>query len=413
MPAGIASFAVPALSTEQAGHLVQHRPPADVQRLRTAALCLTRAPKQSGVVLPPLIVVFQHGGKEYDVRPAELDTLVRVDPYIESWLSRHPKMLASISFSEYMQQLNAHAADAASMSGFLPSAAAMGHADMVRLLLAIHPNAASVPYPDGKGMLPLHYAAKNGHADICQLLLDAAPETVRTASVDGMLPVHWAAYHGDTDICELLLVVAPGTVTAVDMRRRLPLHWAAGSGNTDACELLLDRALQTAVRLDSDGRTPLQHALHGHGYEHDYDFPSFHDYDAEYANWPGDPPHLDAARCFVGAGPAAGVLAALSAVPEALPLFADFFITRSPHLTSEEWTAAWSAVPAPCPGLLRALLAVLAHSTEQAGHLVQHLPPADVQRLRTAALCLARAQKQSGLFLPTASVWMILALLGA
>ncbi len=93
------------------------------------------------------------------------------------------------------------------------------------------------------------------------------------------------------------------------------------------------------------------------------------------------------------------MLTALSAMHKSLPLFADFFITRSDHLTSEEWTAAWSAVPAPCPGLLRALPAVLAQSTEQAGHLVQHLPPADVQRLRTAALGLARAQKQSGVFL--------------
>jgi hypothetical protein len=54
---------------------------------------------------------------------------------------------------------------------------------------------------------------------------------------------------------------------------------------------------------------------------------------------------------------------------------------------------------------------VLAHSAEQARHLAQHLPPADVQRLRTAALCLARVHKQSGVFLPGAVVWQ--ALMGA
>jgi hypothetical protein len=83
-------------------------------------------------------------------------------------------------------------------------------------------------------------------------------------------------------------------------------------------------------------------------------------------------PPLDAAHCLAAAGLAADVLEALSAVPKALPLFADFFITRSPHLTSKEWAAAWSAVPAPCSGMMRALPAVLAHSTEQAGHLPQH-----------------------------------------
>jgi hypothetical protein len=65
------------------------------------------------------------------------------------------------------------------------------------------------------------------------------------------------------------------------------------------------------------------------------------------------------------------------------------------------------------PRLLRALPAVLAHSAEQARCLVQHLPPADVQRLRTAALCLARAQKQSGVFLPNPVVWQILQLMDA
>jgi hypothetical protein len=43
-------------------------------------------------------------------------------------------------------------------------------------------------------------------------------------------------------------------------------------------------------------------------------------------------------------------------------------------------------VPIPCPGIGRALPAVLFHSAEQARQLVQHLLPADAQRLRTAAL---------------------------
>jgi hypothetical protein len=332
-----------------------------------------------------------------------------------------------VYFSHFMIQLNHYAADIASMSRFLPPAAANGHDSFVQLLLAANPGAAAIP--DEQGMLPLHWAALGGetftcqllldgapntattvdllgklplhmaagygHADTCQLLLNAAPDTVRTACVDGMLPVHWAAYRGDTATCQLLLNAAPDTVRTASVDGMLPVHWAAYRGHTATCELLLDAAPQTAAMPNSEGRTPLQFALDGDD------------------DWYDDPPFLDAARCFVAAGPAADVLEALSAVPEALPLFADFFMTRSPHLTSEEWTAAWSAVPAPCPGLMHALPAVLAHSTEQARHLVQRLPPADVQRLRTAALCLARFQKQSGVFLPAALVWRMLALLGA
>ncbi|KAI3433479.1 hypothetical protein D9Q98_003291 [Chlorella vulgaris] len=253
------------------------------------------------------------------------------------------------------------------------------------------------------------------------------------------------------DLVEFLLLDrAPQTATAADLQGKLPLHHATWRGHTATCQLLLDRAPQTAVVPDSEGKTPLQLALlalphhycnYGdyefdgdeydvdyedehddsfgrHDYEYEYD-DSAHNAELEYYrslnslkydyNWPC----FDAARCFVAAGPAAAVLAALPAVPEALPLFADFFIARSTHLTCEEWTAAWSAVPAPCPGLMRALPAVLAHSAEQARHLVQHLPPADVKRLRTAALCLARAQYRRGIFLPNPVVWKILALIDA
>jgi hypothetical protein len=49
---------------------------------------------------------------------------------------------------------------------------------------------------------------------------------------------------------------------------------------------------------------------------------------------------------------------------------------------------------------------VLAHAVKQ----VQRLPPADAQRLCTAALSLHRAQKQLQMFLPGPVVWDILAL---
>ncbi|KAI3433468.1 hypothetical protein D9Q98_003280 [Chlorella vulgaris] len=303
-------------------------------------------------------VVFSHGGTEYEVHPPELDHLVTLNPCVKDVVSP-----------------------------------ASGHDSFVQLLLAANPGAAAIP--DEQGMLPLHWAALGGETFTCQLLLDGAPNTATTVDLLGKLPLHMAAGYGHADTCQLLLNAAPDTVRTASVDGMLPVHWAAYRGHTATCELLLDAAPQTAAMPNSEGRTPLQFALDGDD------------------DWYNDPPFLDAARCFVAAGPAADVLEALSAVPEALPLFADFFMTRSPHLTSEEWTAAWSAVPAPCPGLMHALPAVLAHSAEQARHLVQRLPPADVQRLRTAALCLARFQKQSGVFLPAALVWRMLALLGA
>lgn len=56
--------------------------------------------------------------------------------------------------------------------------------------------------------------------------------------------------------------------------------------------------------------------------------------------------------------------------------------------------AAMAVVPCPCPGLGRALPAVLARSEAEAAQLVARLPPGDGQRLRTSALSLHRRQQQ-------------------
>jgi hypothetical protein len=109
------------------------------------------------------------------------------------------------------------------------------------------------------------------------------------------------------------------------------------------------------------------------------------------------------------AGPTAEVLEALLAAgAEALPMFADCVLARLPLADAE-----WQLVPTPCPGLGQALPAALACSPAQAGSLVQHVPTADAERLRVAALALARAQECSRLNLPSPLVWRMLALSAA
>ncbi len=79
----------------------------------------------------------------------------------------------------------------------------------------------------------------------------------------------------------------------------------------------------------------------------------------------------------------------------ATPLFADF-IAAAPPLTAVHW----ACMPAPCPGLGRALPTALAQSHEQARQVVQRLPPADATRLRTFALVLVRLQRRLRMALP-------------
>ena len=68
----------------------------------------------------------------------------------------------------------------------------------------------------------------------------------------------------------------------------------------------------------------------------------------------------------------------------------------------------WTLIPRDCPNLGRALPATLAHSASQANRLVRHLPAADVARLRTFALTLARVQRRGDIQLPVAIVDLML-----
>ncbi|KAL4855970.1 Ankyrin-1 [Chlorella vulgaris] len=256
-----------------------------------------------------------------------------------------------------------------------------GHTAICKLLLDRAPHTARMAHL--YGWLPLHLAAEDGHTATCQLLLERAPITATTVNKRGFVPLHLAAQNGHTATCQALLDTAPHTARVAADDGGLPLHFAAYGRYTATCQLLVDRAPEAAAAIDSEGRLLLHAALVSRF----------------------GPLDLGTARFLLAFGSATAVLAALHSTPAALPLFADFVIAR-PSLTSEEW----AAVPTPCSGLGRALPAVLARSTDQARQLVQHLPPADAQRLRTAALSLHRAQTVLDRALPAPVVCSILAL---
>ena len=86
-----------------------------------------------------------------------------------------------------------------------------------------------------------------------------------------------------------------------------------------------------------------------------------------------------------------------------MPLIGRLVAARLP-LTEEEW----ALVPTPCPGLGRALRAALAKSDAQAAKVVRRLEPADAERLRTFALCLARLQRCLEIPLPPAVARILL-----
>ncbi|EFN53861.1 hypothetical protein CHLNCDRAFT_135972 [Chlorella variabilis] len=179
-----------------------------------------------------------------------------------------------------------------------------------------------------------------------------------------------AAHAGDEAAVRQLLA-AGARADQVDTKDRLPLHRASSSlaltPDPAVVSLLLEAAPELAFAPNAAGRTPLYRLMH-HG-------------TAEQV--------AETARCLLRAAPAVqtalGILLQYS--QHSATLYADLMARLS--LSEDQW----HSIPAPCPGLARALPAVLQRSAAEAGWLVGRLAEGQHKRLRAAALSLARAQR--------------------
>lgn len=187
------------------------------------------------------------------------------------------------------------------------------------------------------------------------------------------------------------MLSAGASPLARDKGHWLPLQACADAGGAGpALHSLLAAAPEAALAHDADGRIPLALALRGR--------------------------HAETARLLVHAAPlppAGEVLTALGRARTS-PL-GEFALSLYPTLAArQQLTAAeWKRVPSCCPGIGAALPAVLRRSPAEAALLVRHLPRSTRHRLRAAARCLARAQRQVGVQLPALIVGHAMALSAA
>lgn len=216
----------------------------------------------------------------------------------------------------------------------------------------------------------LHRACLHGHADCARLLLQAGANPNSSATPFKWTPLHNAARGvqlGHTACAAALL--AAGADPYARGGGSSALHVAL-DGRMETVSLLLEASPELALQLDPFNRTPLQLAV-------------------AYSN-------LSAAALLLAAAPlqpAVEILQTLSVLNcvRRFSLYSSL-VARQALNPSE-----WALVPSPCPGLGTTLPAVLRRSEAEAALLVRHLPVAEVQRLRTFALCLARRQRQAGM----------------
>ncbi len=270
--------------------------------------------------------------------------------------------------------------------------AAARSADLARLRACLAAGADSnYRHPGTYGHVDaLHAAARSGHPGCVAELLSAGADPNALSSSRGG-PLLLATIFENLSCVQLLL--AAGADPALSNADWTPVHFAAHKGLVPALELMLTARPEAALVPSASGGLPLATALAS-------------------PFLPGGPA---AARCLLASGtlpPASKTLAILERHPgRAEPLYGVLAARQS--LTA----AQWARVPSPCRGLADALPAVLQRSTEEAALLMQHLGRSVRERLRTFALCLARAQSRQGTphrprlaTLPTALVWHLLAL---
>ena len=244
---------------------------------------------------------------------------------------------------------------------------------LLQVLLHAAPHTVAARTRNGDSTL--HLAAARGPAASVELLVAAAPALQFEGGAGGKTAMHLAARRGKLDVMQVL---SPNVVWSRDQQASLPIHAAASTGRTAAVQLLLAIDPSTAAAVNVFGETALHIAL----------------------NLAKRVGNTAAAECLIGTGPPSFVLARLAEVEAA-----DLATLRLPEESSHQLYAAfaafhlangpladgqWERLPRQCSGIGRALAAALACSPAQAQQVVQRLPPADAERLRCAALCLAR-----------------------
>jgi ankyrin repeat protein len=115
---------------------------------------------------------------------------------------------------------------------------------------------ASPAMTDHLGLVPLHWAARQGHEDIARCLLDRNA-SVEPRSPEGILPLHFACEANAGAVVQLLFSRQADPM-AVTIDGRSPLHMAAETGASVSVALLLEHTTPNGAPPEaSQGMSPL------------------------------------------------------------------------------------------------------------------------------------------------------------
>jgi hypothetical protein len=156
-----------------------------------------------------------------------------------------------------MEELVAAGASVNAEQGYqntvLKAAVSNGSTDAVRFLLAHSLKAEDFPRYEGS---LIHIAAAGGHAEIIRLLLAWTPAMADRQNNEQATPLHAAAAHGREAAVRALLELKPQFLEAKDWQGNTALHLAANNGHAETVALLVEKGANVNAR-NKESRTPL------------------------------------------------------------------------------------------------------------------------------------------------------------
>ena len=140
--------------------------------------------------------------------------------------------------------------------------------EILNLLIDEYPEAAS--HADNHGRLPIHIACLWRSPEFCQVLINAAPGSVRGLDNDSWTSLHYLCFSNQVDdtaeVLSLLIEMYPEAVRHANNQGSLPLHHLCQNIPEDdaaavqVLNLLIDKYPEAASHADNNGNIPIHDA---------------------------------------------------------------------------------------------------------------------------------------------------------
>ncbi len=133
---------------------------------------------------------------------------------------------------------------------------------ILKLLIEKYPQAAR--HVDDVGDLPIHLACVSRSLEFCQVLIDAAPDSVHSVNYQGYTPLHYFCDNREDDdealrILKLFIEKYPEAVRHADNRGNLPIHLVNGWNSPEFYHVLVEAYPGSMSMPDAFGELPLHH----------------------------------------------------------------------------------------------------------------------------------------------------------